>query len=345
MSRIGSASERILATFRVFADECARRGIALENYSPASRLCGVGRALCGAVGRINQFYGSLGHHREFLGTKTVVLLYIRTSVMYRGRPVSLILRYASRLVGAARPDRFSGNEIISAVDAIKAAPAGYGRLKKRIHLFKHMAPIAPLVPTGAEIIVALDTSHSSSLSTQSLACLIKPPALDRARHYDKRFLNTKAAATFSDVFASRYRADLEALSFLEQHEGSFAKLIRENKGSICVVGNSPCEIGRRLGRAIDDHALVVRFNNFSTSPAHAQDYGVKCDVWCRSPFYKDITRRPGFKPSLTITGSPIPWRKEDGQDMAIEYLSRNEPLDSAPNLSCPFGCHPLRSPA
>ena len=42
MSRIGSASERILATFRVFADECARRGIALENYSPASRLAELG---------------------------------------------------------------------------------------------------------------------------------------------------------------------------------------------------------------------------------------------------------------------------------------------------------------
>ncbi len=253
--------------------------------------------------------------------------------MYRGRPVSLILRYASRLVGAARPNRFSGNEIISAVDAIKAAPAGYGRLRKRIHLFKHMAPIAPLVPTGAEIIVALNTEliYLGAIYAEAGMLSKAAAALDRATHYDKRFLQlTKAAATFSDAFASRYRADLEALSFLEQHEGSFAKLIRENKGSICVVGNSPCEIGRRLGRAIDDHALVVRFNNFSTSPEHAQDYGVKCDVWCRSPFYKDITRRPGFKPSLTITGSPIPWRKEDGQDMAIEYMARNEPLDSAP---------------
>jgi hypothetical protein len=42
MSRIGLASERILATFRVFRDECAQRGIALENYSPASRLSELG---------------------------------------------------------------------------------------------------------------------------------------------------------------------------------------------------------------------------------------------------------------------------------------------------------------
>lgn len=42
MSRIGAASERILATFRVFRDECATRGIALENYSPTSRLAELG---------------------------------------------------------------------------------------------------------------------------------------------------------------------------------------------------------------------------------------------------------------------------------------------------------------
>ncbi|MEW9806671.1 glycosyltransferase [Mesorhizobium sp. ZMM04-5] len=44
MSRIGAASDRILATFRVLAGECASRGIALENYSPASRLAEIGVA-------------------------------------------------------------------------------------------------------------------------------------------------------------------------------------------------------------------------------------------------------------------------------------------------------------
>jgi hypothetical protein len=42
MSRIDAASERILATFSIIRDECARRGIVLENYSPVSRLAEIG---------------------------------------------------------------------------------------------------------------------------------------------------------------------------------------------------------------------------------------------------------------------------------------------------------------
>ena len=42
MSRLDSASDRILAAFRIFGDECGRQGIALENYSPASRLAELG---------------------------------------------------------------------------------------------------------------------------------------------------------------------------------------------------------------------------------------------------------------------------------------------------------------
>jgi hypothetical protein len=42
MSKIDVASGRILATFRIIRDECDRRGIVLENYSPVSRLAEIG---------------------------------------------------------------------------------------------------------------------------------------------------------------------------------------------------------------------------------------------------------------------------------------------------------------
>jgi hypothetical protein len=42
MSRVGVAKGRILATFEIIRDECARRGIAIENYSPVSRLAELG---------------------------------------------------------------------------------------------------------------------------------------------------------------------------------------------------------------------------------------------------------------------------------------------------------------
>ena len=42
MSRLDAARDRIVAAFRIFADECTGRGIALENYSPVSRLAEIG---------------------------------------------------------------------------------------------------------------------------------------------------------------------------------------------------------------------------------------------------------------------------------------------------------------
>lgn len=42
MSRLGAAQDRILAAFAAIRDECERQGIALENYSPASRLAELG---------------------------------------------------------------------------------------------------------------------------------------------------------------------------------------------------------------------------------------------------------------------------------------------------------------
>ncbi|MEM7776945.1 MAG: glycosyltransferase family 29 protein [Pseudomonadota bacterium] len=247
--------------------------------------------------------------------------------------MSFIGRHVSRFAGMVKGSRFSGNELQLSVEAIKAAPAGYARMKKRVKLFKHMAPVASVVPSSGDTLVANNTEliYLAAIYAEAGMFSRAADALGRTSNYHVRFLElTKAAAVFSDSFATRYRADLDALQFLSHHEGSFAKLIRENSGSICVVGNSPCDVGRGLGKAIDSHALVIRFNNFSTAREFSNDYGTKCDVWCRSPFYQRVVRRQEFRPHLTITGSPIQWRKEDGQDMAIEYMGRDEALDVAP---------------
>lgn len=244
-----------------------------------------------------------------------------------------ILRCASRLVGLTKPSRFSGNEITSTIEAVKAAPAGYARMKKRIELFARQAPISALVPTGTDVFLAgnIDRVRLGAIYAEAGLLTRAVDAVNRAGEYKNRYMQlTRAASTFSDAFAARYRADLEALQFLEQHEGSFARLVSENRGSICVVGNSPCDLGRGLGKTIDGHAVVIRFNNFSTAPEYSQDYGTKTDVWCRSPSYRHINRRSGFKPALTLAVAPLQWRIENGQDMPIEYMSRNDPLDVAP---------------
>lgn len=53
--------------------------------------------------------------------------------------------------------------------------------------------------------------------------------------------------------------------------------------SIIVVGNSPCEIGKNKGELIDQHDIVIRFNNFHLGlDEHSADYGKKTSVWLHS---------------------------------------------------------------
>ena len=49
----------------------------------------------------------------------------------------------------------------------------------------------------------------------------------------------------------------------------------------CVVGNSPCEIGKKRGRLIDKHDLIIRFNDFSLDKKFKVDYGTKTNIWVR----------------------------------------------------------------
>lgn len=50
--------------------------------------------------------------------------------------------------------------------------------------------------------------------------------------------------------------------------------------SFCLVGNSPIEIGKFLGKNIDSYETVIRFNDYSLN--FAEDYGNKTDIWVRA---------------------------------------------------------------
>ncbi len=64
---------------------------------------------------------------------------------------------------------------------------------------------------------------------------------------------------------------------LKASEGKFAELIKGK--SIAVVGNGPVEVGKGHGQEIDNHDIVIRFNEFHTEGDYAKDYGSKTDVW------------------------------------------------------------------
>jgi hypothetical protein len=58
------------------------------------------------------------------------------------------------------------------------------------------------------------------------------------------------------------------------------RIISSNR--IVVVGNSPREIGKALGKNIDSADLIIRFNNYPETDSIKADYGTKCDIWVRS---------------------------------------------------------------
>lgn len=88
----------------------------------------------------------------------------------------------------------------------------------------------------------------------------------------------------------RIRKTAEIFAVLEQNRsnGSLENLLAGK--SIAVVGNSPNLMGKNLGKDIDSHDYVVRFNNFKTKGFEA-DYGTRTDIWvcCQA---NDVVNRP-----------------------------------------------------
>jgi predicted O-linked N-acetylglucosamine transferase (SPINDLY family) len=78
-------------------------------------------------------------------------------------------------------------------------------------------------------------------------------------------------------------AIVKTLSVVEKLAGNrpFLDALLTGK-TIACVGNGPAEIGKGRGQEIDSHDIVIRFNNFDTSPEFSADYGQKTSLWARN---------------------------------------------------------------
>ncbi len=96
--------------------------------------------------------------------------------------------------------------------------------------------------------------------------------------------------------------DLYAFFLRSQTDDLWSELF--GAGSIALVGNGPAEKGRRKGREIDGHDLVIRFNDFKLR-GHEEDYGRRADVWATN---YNITARPESYGSIRrIVAMLSPW--------------------------------------
>ena len=113
--------------------------------------------------------------------------------------------------------------------------------------------------------------------------------------------------------------------YLKENEGKLEQLLKANSNSIAVVGNSPKELGTGKGKIIDEHELVVRFNEYSIDPPYDRDYGVKSNIWVRS-IGNSVAHRDMSEFKLVLfSGINLPSRYRDW-NMVRFYTKRGIPV-------------------
>lgn len=114
---------------------------------------------------------------------------------------------------------------------------------------------------------------------------------------------------------------------LLSNKNKFESLVKEANGSVCVVGNSPNEIGTKKGELIDSHKLVIRFNSYNTSYPYHLDYGSKTDIWVRMPFHPYVKNDLDEELKLVVfTGSNRMHRPYGDWFGILDYVATGTPV-------------------
>lgn len=115
---------------------------------------------------------------------------------------------------------------------------------------------------------------------------------------------------------------LYALKRFDANEERFREYITGK--AVAVVGNSPCELGLGKGREIDDHDIVIRFNNYVIDDKTVSDYGAKENVWALSPDLRLVVARSCIaKYDFLITstvGRECPVKNMEYYIKLVEYM-------------------------
>lgn len=107
-----------------------------------------------------------------------------------------------------------------------------------------------------------------------------------------------------------------------------AMVVAEAEGGIAIVGNGAKLNYSGLGKQIDQHRLVFRFNQFAGVNSREEDNGNKLDVWVRAPDFKGTAPQADW---LLMTGPAFQFKLQNWQ--AIKPL-----LNSGTRLVCvPLG--------
>ena len=119
---------------------------------------------------------------------------------------------------------------------------------------------------------------------------------------------------------------------LQKHKGTFAELIRNQ--SFCIVGNSPCELGKRQGKIIDSFDIVIRFNEYPETHPEILDYGKKTDIWAKAPRYREITPKNNkFKLILVATSVMNNEHCANGHELVEDHIESDSKVELLPDTN------------
>ncbi|WP_160888803.1 hypothetical protein [Halobacillus litoralis] len=117
-----------------------------------------------------------------------------------------------------------------------------------------------------------------------------------------------------------------------EHERSFEQLVRSAEGDICLVGDGETASDFHQGEYVDAHAVVVRFNNYSTDYPYSQTKGTKTSVWAKSPFFDYVGRKNVTDLDAVLIGGANPLHSyKHGMDSIVDFIDQRTAVQSVPH--------------
>lgn len=124
---------------------------------------------------------------------------------------------------------------------------------------------------------------------------------------------------------------LELFTRVQNGVRIFENYIKDNQHSICIVGNSPCEINSNNGDNINKTKIVIRFNNYINDPQYYNDYGSKTDIWVKSPSYMEVNRKhDNFKIVIVGSNKNVLYDEKNSHNHFEDFLNLKQEIGYIP---------------
>ncbi|ELN8667657.1 glycosyltransferase family 29 protein [Escherichia coli] len=116
-------------------------------------------------------------------------------------------------------------------------------------------------------------------------------ARDRNAWFNHRYLGLTYLLVESKLLKEEWALkESEVFLLLRKNEWEFENYIRDHLDNVCLVGNSPIELGKNKGEKIDSVDKVVRFNGAVVDYPYCLDYGRKTNILVINPRYYETQR-------------------------------------------------------